>query len=154
MESQLRNFNPILESRPVRPFFFVFLDMAETLEIPKKYLSRKDEITADFMKLYHDHLDDLFAGKATHRMSTANYAQKLFIHPRHLTNTLKLTTGKSPCEFMETAIAAEASRLLLETDMSVADIGMRFAWSEPTNFVKFFKGMTGETPLQFRKKHG
>lgn len=120
--------------------------------IPQKVLSRKDEITADFMKLYHDHLDQLFAGKAEHRMTTSAYAEKLFIHPRHLTNTLKLTTGKSPCEFMETAIADEASRLLIQTNLAVAEISSLFAWDEPTNFVKFFKGMTGETPLQFRKK--
>ncbi|NUY82640.1 AraC family transcriptional regulator [Flavobacterium sp. MAH-1] len=123
-----------------------------TAPIPKKVLSRKDEITADFMKLYHDHLDVLFAGKSTHRMTTSMYAEKLFIHPRHLTNTLKLTTGKSPCEFMETAIADEVCRLLLQTDLSVSEISTLMAWDEPTNFVKFFKGMTGETPLQFRKK--
>lgn len=85
-------------------------------------------------------------------MTTSMYAEKLFIHPRHLTNTLKLTTGKSPCEFMETAIAEEVCRLLLQTDLSVSEISTLMAWDEPTNFVKFFKGMTGETPLQFRKK--
>lgn len=111
------------------------------------------QITSDFMALMRGHLDDLFAGRAGFRMSTSNYADKLFINKRHLANTLKATTGKSPCEFMENAIADEAKRLLRETDLSVADISSRFAWDETTNFVKFFKGMVGETPLQFRKKH-
>jgi len=106
------------------------------------------------MTLLHDHLEQLFAGKADFRMSTSKFAEKLFINKRHLTNTLKSTTGKSPCEFMENAIAGEAKRLLLETTLSIADISARFAWDEPTNFVKFFKGMVGETPLQFRKKCG
>ncbi|WP_290848262.1 AraC family transcriptional regulator [Flavobacterium sp.] len=127
--------------------------MMQTVDIPKKPSSRKDEITADFLKIYENHLAELFAGKADFRMTTSRYAEKLFINKRHLTNTLKETTGKSPCEFMETAIAAEASRLLVETDMSVGEISTRFAWDEPTNFVKFFKGMIGQTPLQFRKKH-
>lgn len=52
---------------------------------------------------------------------------------------------------MEQAIAAEAERLLNETNLSVADIAMVFAYDEPTNFIKFFKGMTGMTPLQYRK---
>ena len=124
--------------------------MPETIAIKPK---RKDEITRDFMILFHDHIAELFAGKARSRMTTARYAEKLFIHQRHLTTTLKTTTGKSPCEFMENAIADEAKRLLLETNLSVAEISTRFAWDEPTNFVKFFKGMVGETPLQFRKKH-
>ncbi len=132
--------------------------MTQTAEITKTTSSsrkgqRAQQITDDFMKLFREHLSELFAGKAEFRMSTSRYAEKLFINKRHLTNTLKETTGKSPCEFMETAIADEASRLLLETDLSVAEISVRFAWDEPTNFVKFFKGMVGETPLQFRKKH-
>ncbi|MBD3582874.1 helix-turn-helix domain-containing protein [Flavobacterium selenitireducens] len=114
---------------------------------------RAEQITADFMALFGAHLDELFAGRANFRMSTSQYAAKLFINKRHLTNTLKATTGKSPCEFMENAIADEAKRLLRETNLSVSDISSRFAWDEPTNFVKFFKGMVGQTPLQFRKKN-
>jgi len=121
------------------------------MTVPKKILTRKDAITADFIKLYEAHLADLFAGRVHYRMSTSKYAEKLFINHGHLTNTIKLTTGKSPCDFMEQGILAEAERLLTETDLSIAEIGMRFAYDEPTNFTKFFKGMTGKTPLQFRK---
>ena len=123
------------------------------MPIPKKILSRKDEITADFLQLYENHLAELFAGRAQHRMSSSEFAARLFIHPGHLTNTIKLTTGHSPCDFMERGIVAEAERLLLQTDRSVAEIGMTFAYDEPTNFIKFFKGMTGMTPLQYRKKY-
>lgn len=123
------------------------------MPIPKKILSRKEEITSDFLKIYEQHLLELFAGKASGRMSSSDFAAKLFIHPGHLTNTLRLTTGKSPCEFMENAITEEAQRLLLETNLSVADIALVFVYDEPTNFIKFFKGMTGKTPLQFRKQH-
>lgn len=121
------------------------------MALPKKIIARKDEITADFLQLYEQHLAELFAGKASHRMTSSKFAEKLFIHPGHLTNTIKLTTGKSPCDFMEEGIAAEAQRLLEQTDMHVADIAMKFAYDEPTNFIKFFKGMTGMTPLQYRK---
>ena len=121
------------------------------MPIPKKILSRKDEITADFLQLYEAHLAELFTGKVNYRMSSSKYAEKLFIHPGHLTNTIKLTTGKSPCDFMEQGIVAEAERLLKETSRSIADIAMTFAYDEPTNFIKFFKGMTGMTPLQYRK---
>ncbi|AWA30109.1 AraC family transcriptional regulator [Flavobacterium magnum] len=124
------------------------------MPIPKKILSRKDEITADFLQLYEAHLAELFAGKANYRMSSSKFAEKLFIHPGHLTNTLKLTTGKSPCDFMEEAILREAQRLLRDTDASVADIALIFAYDEPTNFIKFFKGMCGITPLQYRKAAG
>jgi len=121
------------------------------MPIPQKILTRKDEITSDFIKLLESHLVELFAGKLSYRMSSAGFAEKLFMNQRHLTNTIKLTTGKSPCNFMEEAITAEAERLLSETDRSIAEIGTTFAFDEPTNFTKFFKGMTGMTPMQYRK---
>jgi AraC-like DNA-binding protein len=125
---------------------------AETINtLPQKVLSRKDEITADFIAAAENHITNLMAGKDTKRLSASDFGKLLFIHPRHLTTTLKLTTGASVCDYMERRIIEEAHILLAETDLSIADIGQRFAYSEATNFTKFFKGMTGVTPLQYRK---
>lgn len=121
------------------------------MSIPAKLLTRKDEITADFLKLFDKHVSDLLNLKTEKRLSTSDYASMLFIHPRHLTNTIKMTTGKSPCNIMEERLADEAKNLILETDLSMAEIGQKIGYEEPTNFVKFFKGMEGITPLQFRK---
>lgn len=120
--------------------------------IPQKILTRKDEITADFMKLADQHMADLMAGRAVKRFHAKDFAEKLFIHPRHLTNTLHLTINTSPCDVMEERILAEAQKLLKETTLSIAEIGQRFAYDEPTNFTKFFKSMAGITPLQYRKR--
>ena len=120
--------------------------------IPAKILSRKDEITADFLKIADSHIADLMAGRALKRYHAKDFGALLFIHPRHLTNTLHLTLNTSPCDVMEERILAEAKRLLDTTTLSIADIGMRFAYNDPTNFTKFFKSMTGITPLQYRKK--
>lgn len=125
---------------------------AKTQKIPEKILSRKDEIAADFLKLADDHIHDLMAGLAAKRYHAKDFAEKLFIHPRHLTNTLKLTLDTSPCDVMEERILEESIKLLKETTLSIAQIGQRFAYDEPTNFTKFFKSMTGQTPLQYRKK--
>ena len=120
--------------------------------IPKKVLSRKDEITADFLRLFDNYVSDLLAGKVSKRFHTSDYAALLFIHPVHLTNTVKLTTGKSPCEIMEERLLEEAQTLLKGTSLSVTEISYKLAYGEPTNFVKFYKGMTGDTPLRYRKK--
>ncbi|MGK4567548.1 hypothetical protein [Flavobacterium sp. 3HN19-14] len=71
------------------------------MPIPKKLLSRKDEITSDFLKLVDVHLQDLLNRKISRKFHSKDFAALLFIHPGHLTNTIKLTTGKSPCDFME-----------------------------------------------------
>jgi AraC family transcriptional regulator, regulatory protein of adaptative response / methylphosphotriester-DNA alkyltransferase methyltransferase len=122
------------------------------MPVPTNILTRKDEITADFIKLYEKHITDLMHGRVHERYSASKFADLLFIAPRHLTNTLKLTTGRSPCDFMEQRILTEAQKLLRESALSVAEIGYKFAYDDPTNFTKFFKGMAGVTPLQYRKK--
>lgn len=117
-----------------------------------KTISRNEEIRDEFLKLMQEHLDELFAGKAEKRFHAADFASRMFISSIHLSNTILLTTGRSPCDFMEEALLAEAQRLLRETDLSIADIGYRFVYNDPSNFTKFFKVMCGLTPMQYRKQ--
>ncbi|QKZ14527.1 helix-turn-helix domain-containing protein [Spirosoma sp. KUDC1026] len=123
------------------------------MPIPHKLLSRKDEITADFLKLLNEHFDNLLSGRTDQMFHSRDFAERLFIHPTHLGNTIKLTMGKSPCDLMEERMVEEAQKMLLTTNMSVAEIGNRLTYSESTNFIKFFKSMTGTTPLRYRKQH-
>ena len=119
--------------------------------LPAKILARKDEIAINFVHLAEQHIADLMSCNATKRFHATDFASILFIHPRHLTTTLRLAINTSVCDYMEERILAEAQKLLKETNLSVAEIGQRFAYSEATNFTKFFKGMTGVTPFEYRK---
>ena len=134
------------------------MDKPETLSpkpakstIPAKILSRKDEIAAGFIAHAENHITELLNGTAKKRFSATDFGNLMFIHPRHLTNTLKITINTSVCDYMENRLVAEAQALLRDTTLSVADIAQRFMYDDPTNFIKFFKGMTGITPLQYRK---
>lgn len=122
------------------------------MPLPKKVISRKEEITADFLRLFNQYMDDLLQERVHERFHTRYFAGQLFIYPTHLTNTIKLTTGKSPCEIMEERFLQEAQKMLTDTDLSITDIAYRLTYQEPTNFVKFYKLMTGTTPLQYRKR--
>jgi AraC-like DNA-binding protein len=114
-------------------------------------MSRQEEIKAAFLQLVDQHMDDLLHGRTGRRYSAGDFARLLFIHPRHLTNTIKLTTGKSPCDVMEERFMMEAHRMLSETTLSIADIGGKLGWNDPSNFTKFFRNMSGITPMQYRK---
>ncbi len=120
-------------------------------KIPVTVLSRKNEITNEFLKLTDQHINDLLQSRVHRRFHATDFGALLFIHPRHLSNTIKLTTGKSPCDIMEEKIVSAAKHLLLQTNLSIADIASQFGYKDATNFIKFFKGMTGITPLQYRK---
>ncbi|RAK62092.1 helix-turn-helix transcriptional regulator [Hymenobacter edaphi] len=118
--------------------------------IPKKILARQHEIVADFLREIDRHLADLEAGRVTEMLEIRDLAARLHIHPTHLSNTLKLVTGHSPCHFFEARILDLARRLLRESPAPVADIAARLTY-DPSNFTKFFKRFAGLTPKQYRE---
>ena len=122
------------------------------MPIPNKILTRKDEITANFFKLLEEHMADILAGRVDNMYHIKDFAALLFIHPTHFSNTIKLTTGHSPCHFAEERTMEEARKMLLGTTMSIAEISYKLTFSEPTNFTKFFKSFEGVTPRIYREK--
>ena len=127
---------------------------AETAEkLPVSISSRKEEITNGFYKLVDMNIADLLQSRSRKRLHAKDFGALLFIHPRHLTNTIKLTTGRSPCDIMEEKLVDVARQMLAETERSVADIAYQLGYNDATNFSKFFKGMTGINPLQYRKSY-
>lgn len=86
--------------------------------------------------------------------SVANYADQLAISPNHLTQTVKLLTGKTSASIIHSKQIIEIKRLLVHTALGVAEISDQLGFSDQSYFTKFFKKETGLTPLQFRMKKG
>lgn len=122
------------------------------MPIPKKLLSRKEEITKDFFALLDTHIEDILVGRTEQMYHIKDFAAKLFIHPTHFSNTIKLTTGYSPCHFAEQRIMDEAKKMLGQTDKPINEISFKLTFTDPTNFTKFFKSFEGITPTQYRKQ--
>ena len=123
--------------------------MSATL-VPKKILARQHEITGDFLKAIDHHLNELMQNKVMDMMEIRDFAEQMHIHPTHLSNTIKLTTGKAPCDFFEEKIMRIAKDMLQNTNVPVAAIASQLTF-DPSNFTKFFKRFEGTTPKQYRK---
>ncbi|MBB6109660.1 AraC-type DNA-binding protein [Mucilaginibacter lappiensis] len=121
-----------------------------TTPIPKKILARQHEITGDFLKAVDQHLDDLLQHKVMDMMEIRDFADQLHIHPTHLSNTIKLTTGRAPCFFFEEKIMRIAKKILESSTAPVAEIAAQLTF-DPSNFTKFFKRFEGVTPKQYRE---
>ncbi len=121
------------------------------MKVPPRILARQQEITADFLKLLDQHLDDVLAGRVLDMLEIRDFADLMHIHPTHLSNTIKLTTGKSPCHFFEFKIMDVAREQLRENKLSIGAIAMQLTY-DPSNFVKFFKRFEGSTPKQYRER--
>ncbi|HEY1165799.1 MAG TPA: AraC family transcriptional regulator [Chitinophaga sp.] len=120
-------------------------------KLPKKILARQQEITAAFPLQVDQHLDDILSGKAADMFEIRDFAALQFIHPTHLSNTIKLSTGKSPCDLMEAKIMEISRAMLRDTNQPVAEIATRLTF-DPSNFTKFFKRFEGITPKQYREQ--
>jgi len=91
---------------------------------------------------------------ADHHSLTRNavdYADKLRISYKHLNTITKYMTGRTAKQFIDQYIILESKRLLAITDLSVKELSYELGFDEPTNFVKFFKKHTRQSPSNFRK---
>ncbi len=106
------------------------------------------------MKEVEIHMLDILEGRATHMYRIKHFAERLFIHPTHLSNTIYLTTGKSPCDFLVARLMEYTYKLLQDPAIPIAEVSERLTFDEPTNFTKFFKQNAGITPRMYRKQLG
>lgn len=112
---------------------------------------RSTEITRLYFESLDQHIDDVMNGIAIDFMELNEIASELAISHKHLTDTIQKEKGNHPCHFYDAKIIQKAKYLLIHTDYSIAKIALKLTY-DPSNFSKFFKKWTGETPGNFRKK--
>jgi AraC family transcriptional activator of pobA len=80
------------------------------------------------------------------------YAEKLNTSVRNLNHICTNIFGKSVSEIIETRRLVEARQLLLNTGMTVSEVGFELGYNEKSYFTRVFKSKTGITPTDFREK--
>ncbi|NVO21454.1 MAG: helix-turn-helix domain-containing protein [Bacteroidetes bacterium] len=80
------------------------------------------------------------------------YADKLNMGSRNLNLISQAIFGKSITEIIETRKLIEARRLLLNSDLTVANIAYELGYNENSYFTRVFRKKTGVTPTAFREK--
>lgn len=87
------------------------------------------------------------------RMSVLDYARRIGFSESTVSRACLATVGRTAKQEIDTRVALEAKRLLVHSEATAAQIGHQLGFTEPTNFLKFFKRMEGCTPLEFRESH-
>jgi AraC-like DNA-binding protein len=87
------------------------------------------------------------------RPSVALLARRLHVSTSTLARACNELLGHSAKEEVDRRVALEAQRLLVHSTSTSVAIGELLGFSEPTNFVKFFRRRVGATPEAFRQKH-
>lgn len=83
-------------------------------------------------------------------LSLSDYAGMIGVTANHLTQTVKLLTGKTSSQIIKAKQLLEIKRLLVHTNLNVSEIANQLNFEDQSYFTKFFKRETGLTPLQYR----
>jgi AraC-like DNA-binding protein len=82
-----------------------------------------------------------------------DYAGLLNTTPQNLNTVCRKHSGKSASELIISQLLLEAKRYILHTENTINEIAYTLSFSDPSNFVKFFKKHEKITPVQFRGKY-
>lgn len=81
------------------------------------------------------------------------FADLLHITPQNLNTICRKQAGKSASKIITNQLLLEAKRYILHTDNTINEIAEILSFSDPSNFIKFFKKYENITPIQFRNKY-
>lgn len=79
------------------------------------------------------------------------YADRLYLTPKYLSTVIKTCSGTSASEWIEKIVILEAQALLKSTNATVQEISYSLNFPSQTFFGKYFKRLTGMSPMKYRK---
>lgn len=104
--------------------------------------------TPKLKKILH-HIHDNFEQPLT----LSDLATTAGMSPKYFCRYFKEQVGHTPMEYLIRYRIESASRLLLETDLSVTEIAFSCGFNDLSYFIKTFKSQKGISPSGYRKNH-
>lgn len=92
----------------------------------------------------------LLARHACSERSVGFYADALHITSCYLNKVCRRTCGVSPKAMIDQQLVVEMKCLLADTHLAVAEIAGRLHFEDASYMCRFFRRMTGRSPLEFR----
>jgi AraC-like DNA-binding protein len=123
------------------------LELQNTLKkaIPHKTVpQRTEDIFIDFIRMLPLHF--------TEHHDIAFYASSLNISSVYLSRVVRQVMGRTVIDYINQMLIMEASFLLSNSKLSIAQISDRLHFSEPAAFSRFFTRTKGISPRIYRKK--
>ena len=109
------------------------------------------------LKLYQDTISLRFRKSLEEnireKQRVEDYAALLQVSRSQLNKAIHQTSGKSTSVVIRERLLTEIKRDLLYSDRNVSEIADALGFSDPSNFVRFYKTHTGQTPSKFRASH-
>ena len=109
----------------------------------KESSRRYDEIVRRSKEYIHDQLQQ--------PLRLVDISKSVYLSPFHLLRIFKEHTGITLHQYIINARIEKGKELIKSKRYSLGDLYYETGFSDPSNFTKSFKKITGQTPSQFRK---
>lgn len=90
--------------------------------------------------------------EANGNITIAECSDRLGYHTSYIWRIIKTHTGMSFAEYTAQAKVGAAMAMLMETDLSIAEIATELSYTNAQNFIRFFSKQTGTTPGKYRQQ--
>ncbi|MCQ2227884.1 MAG: helix-turn-helix domain-containing protein [Bacteroidales bacterium] len=117
----------------------------------RQFITR-EEINHSVVKKFTSLLDSYIEEKAETEglPSVAYFAEKCCLSTGYFGTLVKTETGRTAKDLINERLLARAKALLSDDTKTISAIGQNLGFEYPQHFVRFFKGLTGKTPAQWR----
>jgi len=112
----------------------------------EQYPSGEPSADQRLLKTYQARIEEHY--RELHEVNA--YAEMLHISAGHLSEVVKVQSGKSAIKHLHERLVLEAKRLLFYTPQSLKELAYDLGFSDASYFNRFFKRETGLTPAEFR----
>lgn len=127
-------------------FLLLVEESCNTRENQPASVSRQKELLfRSFRRLIDQHYKSIRLPK--------EYADLLYITANHLNALCKEMTGKTAGELIRDRVILESKRLLVNAELSIAEIAYELNFQDNSYFSRFFRKQTGMTPEAFRTQY-
>lgn len=105
--------------------------------------SREQQLFSEFIRLVSQH--------ALRQHALDFYASRLCVTPRYMSTIVRNVSGKTAKYWLDEAIINAIKVQLHYSDKQVSEIAYDMDFPNPSFFCKYFKRLTGITPLEYRR---
>lgn len=101
-------------------------------------------------------LDDLLSARGLHRdpdLTLSRLARRLGLPARNVSGAVNRVKGLNVSQFVNEHRIAYAAKALADSDETIAEVMLSAGFRTKSNFNREFKRVTGESPMDYRRRH-
>lgn len=134
---------PVAHERSSALLYELILLAREQLFVPSRERTGADSLIKPAL--------DMMEAEYMRDITLAELAESAGVTPQHFCRVFKARLGSRPLEYLARLRISKAKQLLVDTDMTIAEIAAAVGYSDQTYFGVVFKRYEGMSPSGFRR---